>query len=155
MKNIFFSILNNHFFWKCLIILRFLSVVKCSNKRVTLFLNSNILFKDAKFDCGHKFLQSNFHIFGQVEKIFENRFYIHFIVVIQNSIFFSPFGEFTDVNIWSKELDHEEVKAWGNFDKLAPPDLVNWSNATLNIRNLVKEEITQTDIKQVFFLFSI
>ena len=130
-----------------MILLRFLSVVKCSNKRVTLFLNSNNLFEDAKFDCGHKFLQSNFQIFGQVEKTFENRFYIHFNCCYLEFHFFSPFGEFTDVNIWSKELDHEEVKAWGNFDKVAPPDIINWSNATLNIRNLVKEDITQTDIK--------
>lgn len=60
--------------------------------------------------------------------------------------YFSQFGEFTDVNIWSKELDHEEVNAWGNFDKVAPPDLVNWSNATLKIKNLIKENVTPTDI---------
>ena len=67
----------------------------------------------------------------------------------------SSFGEFTDVNIWSQMLDNEEVTAWGNFDKVATPDLVNWSNATLNITNLIEENIATDDIKWVFLVFSI
>ena len=65
-------------------------------------------------------------------------------------IFFSTFGEFTDVNIWSRGLDNEEVTAWENFDKVTTPDLVNWSNATLNITNLIEENIAADDIKYVF-----
>lgn len=67
--------------------------------------------------------------------------------------FFSTFGEFTDVNIWSRVLNSEEVTAWENFDKVATPDLVNWSNATLNITNLIEENIAADDIKYVFLEF--
>ena len=59
----------------------------------------------------------------------------------------SPFGEFTDVNIWSRELGQEEVTAWGNFDKVATPDFVNWNNATLKITNLIGEYISPSDIE--------
>ena len=60
---------------------------------------------------------------------------------------FSPFGEFTDVNIWSRELNHEEVTAWMNFEEVVTPDLVNWSTATLNITNLIEENIAPMDIR--------
>ena len=60
---------------------------------------------------------------------------------------FSVFGAFTDINIWSKTLNMNEMLLWGNFSSNTEGNYLNWTSVNLLVSNMVEDTITKDEIR--------
>ena len=97
----------------------------CKNKNLKIVLDGEIALEVMDIDCEKYQLDENIKIKGH-------------------------FGSFTDFNIWSKVLSYDEIHTWNVFDEMAVGDVVKWDDASVQLYDLVQEDISNKELIAMF-----
>ena len=97
----------------------------CKNKNLKIVLDGEIALEVTDIDCEKYPLDENIKIKGH-------------------------FGSFTDFNIWSKVLSNDEIHSWNVFDEMAVGDVVKWDDASIQLYDLIQEDITNEELMEMF-----
>ena len=128
-KNVLLTIRNSQFHfmhgplpgvWHNLCILN-----QCKNKNLKIVLDGEMALEVTDIECEKYQLDENIKIKGH-------------------------FGSFTDFNIWSKVLSNDEIHTWNVFDEMAVGDVVKWDDASVQLYDLIQEDISNEELMEMF-----